>query len=113
MDEPSEMVERVARAAYLEYSGQEPEAEYAYWYGKDEGVPYDWRREADRTSVGAEGFLKCARAAIVAMRESTKTMTMAGSSTIVNHSWHGDFITSDSAGDVWEAMIDAALAKEE
>jgi hypothetical protein len=97
----SGMVERVARAAYLEYSGSDPESEYAWWYGKDEGQPYDWRKEADRTSVEAEGFLRCARAAIAAMREPTEAMIEAGR------------VRGLDDGGVegrWRAMIDAELA---
>jgi hypothetical protein len=39
----SEMTERVAAAAYAEFSDNDPTAEFAWWYGKDEGEPYDWR----------------------------------------------------------------------
>jgi hypothetical protein len=99
MSEAPEMVERVARAAYLEFSGEDPEGEFAWWYGKEEGLPYDWRREADRTSLGAEGFLRCARAAIAAMRVPTEAMVRAGN----------DWNSAPLSWAVWHAMIDAAL----
>lgn len=99
------MVERAARAAYIAYSRDDPDAEDFYWCGKDEGEPFDWRKEADRTSVGAAGFLRCARAAIAAMREPTKAMLSVGddiSGTLA--------ITHDSnAALCWQAMIDEAL----
>lgn len=73
----NEMVERVARAAYLEFSGDVPDAEYFWWPGKDDGQPYDWRRSADCTSIGSKGFIRCARAAIGAMRKSTEALKQA------------------------------------
>jgi len=63
------LVERMAAAAYHAFSDTDPTSEWAWWYGKDEGVPYDWRKEADHTSVGHEGFLKCARAALSELKD--------------------------------------------
>ncbi len=99
----SEMVERMAEAAFLEFSGADPTAEYAWWYGKDEGKPYDWRAEADRTSVGADGFLRCAKAALAAMREPTEKMLMAA---------QREFSEDNSEAairDAWRAAINEAL----
>lgn len=96
MTDVTEMVKRMARAAYEEFSGYNPEDCDGWWYGKDDGKPYDWRREADRTSAGAEGFIRCARAALKALREPTAAMIDAGNK-------------YDFAAEVWREMVDAAL----
>lgn len=58
-----------------------------------------------------EAFLEAAEAAIEAMREPTEGMLKIGGNTMVGHSWGdgGEFITDESAGDVFRAMIDEAL----
>jgi hypothetical protein len=105
------MTERVAAAAYAEFSDNDPTAEFAWWYGKDEGEPYDWRREADSTSVGTAGFLRCARAAIAAMREPTEAMRGAGKLEMIYAEAGPSHLAlaDDCAAPVWRAMIDAAL----
>lgn len=102
----SEIVERVARAAYIEFSGYDPNSEFAWWIGKDQGTPYDWRLEAERTSIGSKGFLACARAAIVAMREPTTAMESAAEQFVTNDE---SARVSAGASEVWQIMLDEAL----
>ena len=79
----SEMVERVARAAK------------DYLYGRaDFGAPIN--------------FDDLARAAILAMREPTGTMNIAGG--VAQNAW-ADRYNGGNARKAWEAMIDAALSE--
>lgn len=88
----SEMIERVAKAAYssLFIDGDKwPEV---------------------LCSVSAEQFRKAARAAIEAMREPTQIMINAGESCDDEGSPNdGDFGRVANAEEHWQAMIDAAL----
>ena len=79
----SEMVERVAKAAYESlFSGEWPNV---------------------GTHVDADGFRHAARAAIAVMREPTEAMTAAGMEHTADPCWQ------ENVGKAWQAMIDEAL----
>ena len=50
-------------------------------------------------------------AVVKAIREPSAAMLEAASNTPVMHSWgaSGEFITAESAGDIWRVMIDVIL----
>lgn len=105
----SEMVERVARAAFLEFSGDDPENDvWREIYDMDDG--YNWEKRADGTSIGAKGFRACARAAIAAMRDPTEAMSEVGYSA-ANSCVRGDdaSVPEEISGEIWRAMIDEAI----
>lgn len=91
----SEMIERVAKAAYS-----------SLFLDGDE-----WPEVS--CSVSAEQFRNAARAAIEAMREPTEEMKKSGSSVTW---WNGnddeeweENVSEYTAADIFRAMIDAAL----
>ncbi len=86
-----EMVERVAKAMAAEF--QNPE--------KDD--IYDWETQ----QLHAEDLVECARAAIEAMREPTKDMSIAGG----DLSSPGYGTIQPSPRERWRSMIGTALGK--
>lgn len=93
----SEMVERVARAICVVAKGPDyPDADY---YGKP-GDP--WRK-------WWESFVPEARAAIAAMREPTEAMREAALDADLDIYWGYMAEGPGKPGDVWRAMIGAAL----
>jgi hypothetical protein len=94
----SEMIERVARAAYEVLMTDET---IDAWVDKD---------PADMSSVVVDGsinLLSIARAAIAAMREPTKAMAEAGGREVPGAGRDGP--VGDYGRFVWRPMIDAAL----
>lgn len=84
----SEMVERVAKAV----------GEVLYGAADPVDTPNNWARSMD-----------AARAAITAMREPTEEMRQRGGSTLLLHEYEPD--GPEGSRDVWQSMIDAALAE--
>lgn len=104
----SKMIERVALAAWLAYCNVEDGSEPDYdddgdWKESREQAEDQWRKSPTIcTHIGADGFRRCARAAIEAMREPDKAM--------VDKAWSliGSNLRYEEA---YRHLIDAALSQ--
>lgn len=104
-----DMVERVARAIFEQELRNHPE-------------PYEitpllpppiWDDPGRLSPFGKDCYLRCARAAIEAMREPTEGMLSAGDSMMPQIAKGQDITTGyDALKDAWPAMISAALEQE-
>lgn len=100
------MVEKVARALIIARFGEEGLIIF-------DAVPDGFEKSKEATALFAKRIAEAraeARAAIEAM-DPDNSMMSTGSREQVCHSWgkNGEFITAESAGDVFTAMMQAAL----
>jgi hypothetical protein len=87
--QPSEMIERVARALWVQHTGR--------------GDWWDDPSYAALTEETRNGYRGFARAAIAAMREPSQAMIEAGGKVVLHIGDHR------SSADVWRAMIDEVM----
>jgi len=104
-----DMIERAAMAAWVAYSVRPEDME-----STDEGdytrerAERDWREwPAGCTHIGADGFRRCARAALEAMREPTADMADAA---WMASRFAQPFCRREVSEAAWIAAIDAALS---
>lgn len=100
------MIEKVARALIVARFGEEGLIIF-------DAVPDGFEKSKEATALFAKRIAEAraeALSAIEAMKPDN-SMKSIGSQTEVCHSWgkNGEFITDESAGDVFSAMIQAAL----
>ena len=96
----NEMVERAARAAYVETQGPV----------SDEDWHRVWAWHTDPHSISQGGpwyLLQCVKATIAALREPTEAMIAAGDSTATWSRFNPPKVNAEGC---WRAMIDRALA---
>lgn len=103
------MVERMARAAWAEYAGipqiREDWMDDEDWQEDHVDAMARWPEDAG-THIGADGFRRCARAALTALLDPSQVVINAGDSCDPGY---GD--GNARAESHWQAMIEAALGE--
>jgi hypothetical protein len=102
------MIEKMARAAWAEYAGipqvRDDWMDDEDWQEEHVDAMARWPDDAG-THIGAEGFRRCARAALTALLEPSEPMTAAG--------YREEAHVLRSHHQTYKAMIQAALDEKE